>query len=165
LRGRLSQELDVRHKIDSRQRKLDSYFSRASDKNVGEEVQADLARFGAVLICGYVEQCVADVILARLSPRAQPRVLNFVKSHLRRGTNYDCGAIAELLERFETGWAKDLREFCEENARHVEAINSAYALRNSIAHGGDANRGMKGVLELYESALAVVDALEKTTAL
>ena len=154
----------MRLKIDSRRRKLEAYFLRASDKNVGEEVQADLARFGAVLICGYVEQCVADVILARLTPLAQRQGLNFVKSHFRRGKNYDCIAITELLERFDAGWAKDFRVFCEENPRHVEAINSAYALRNSIAHGGDANRGMRGVQELYESALVVVTALEKTTA-
>lgn len=155
----------MRHKIGSRRQKLDSYFARANDKSVRDETRADLARFGAVLVCGFVEQCVADVILERLNPRAHSKVLNFVRSHFRRGTNYNCKAIGELLDRFDSNWASTFRDFCEKNGRHAEALDSAYTLRNSIAHGGDANRGVKGVEELYRSAVAVVEALIEATRL
>jgi hypothetical protein len=158
-----SPERDVRHVIDSRKRKLDSYFQRANDDALPDELVADLSRFGAVLVCGYVEKCVEIVILERLDRRAHPRVLNFLKSHFRRGTNYNCKTISELLERFDANWARDFRDFCEANEQHAASLDSAYALRNSIAHGGDANRGMKGIRELYDSARAIVGALVQAT--
>jgi hypothetical protein len=158
-----SLERKVRQVIDSRKRKLDSYFQRADDKALPEELMADLSKFGAVLVCGYVEKCVEIIILERLDRRAHPRVLSFLKTHFRRGTNYNCKAISELLERFDTNWARDFRDFCDANERHAASLDSAYALRNSIAHGGDANRGMKGIKELYNSAHAVVEALVQAT--
>ncbi len=81
------------------------------------------------------------------------------------GKNYNCKAIGELLERFDPDWASAFRELCTNNERHAEALDSAYTLRNSIAHGGEANRGVKGVEELYESAIAVVEALIEATRL
>ena len=117
--------------------------------DIEEEIQADLARYGAVLICGYVERCAEVIIIERLARKAHPRVINFVKSHFKRGTNYNCIAISELLERFDLDWARRFREFCDSNAQHVTEIESAYNLRNSIAHGGDATRGMAGVGKLF----------------
>lgn len=153
----------MRQIIDSRTRKLDSFFRRTSEAGLQEEMQTDLARLGAVLICGYVEQCVAVVIIERLKTRAQPRVLNFVKSHFRRGTNYNCKAIMELLDRFDPDWSRRFKEFCLVNESHVVMLDSAYFLRNSIVHGGDASRGMTGVKELYDSAQNVIDALIDAT--
>lgn len=153
----------MRHAIDARQRKLDAFFARADDKALKEEHLSDLSRYGAVLVCGYVEKCVEVVILKRLDGRAHPRVLKFVKSHFRKGTNYNCRAIAELLERFDIVWSTSFRAFCDANEQHADKLDSAYALRNQVAHGGDANRGIKGVQELYASAKLVIEALIDST--
>jgi hypothetical protein len=42
----------------------------------------------------------------------------------------------------------------------VESLKSAYELRNSVAHGGSGNRGLSGVLALFDAAKDVVDILE-----
>lgn len=153
----------MRHTIDLRQRKLDAFFQRADDKTLNEELLADLSRFGAVLVCGYVEKCVEVIVLQRLDRRAHPRVLSFVKSHFRKGTNYNCRAITELLDRFDGAWSASFRQFCVANEQHADKLDSAYALRNQVAHGGDANRGLKGVNELYESAKIIIEALVDST--
>jgi hypothetical protein len=149
----------VRHSIDLRKRKLDTFFKRVEDRNLDEQLVADLSRFGAVLICGFVEKCVEVVVLERLKNRAHPRVITFLKSHFRRGTNYDCKAIEQLLIRFDPEWAERFQTFCSQNEAHAEALDSAYALRNSIAHGGDGNRGLNGIKQLYSSAQEIVEAL------
>jgi hypothetical protein len=154
----------VRHAIDSRKRKLDNFFKRADDRSLEEEMVSDLSKFGAVLICGYVEKCVEVIVLERLKSRAHPRVMAFLKSHFRRGTNYDCKTIVQLLNRFDPDWAERFQFYCAENDKHAESLDSAYALRNSIAHGGDANRGLTGIRELYSSAQAIIDALIDATA-
>jgi hypothetical protein len=149
--------------IESRKRQLDAYFGRAAAAAVPDEVKSDLARHGAVLVCGFVERSVEIVIMERIQRRAQPRVLSFVRSHFKRGTNYDCEAIAQLLDRFDVVWGRKFRGFFTARDDLVQALHSSYDLRNSIAHGGDANRGLLGVQELYVSAKAVIDGLEAAT--
>ncbi len=59
----------MRHAITSRERKLDDFFVRAN-KLTDDELKSDLARLGAVLVCGYVERCVEVIILDRLTTKA-----------------------------------------------------------------------------------------------
>lgn len=99
----------------------------------------------------------------RLSQRAHPRVISFVKGHFKRGTNYDCEPICQLLERFDLDWSKNLRAFLKENDDVVEAMSSAYTIRNSVAHGGDGSGGLKVIMDYFEAAKRLVDALFEAT--
>src|ERR1700722_13009698 len=109
-----------------------------------EEIQSDLAKHGTILICGFIERSVELVIMDHVTDRAHPRVASFVKGHFRRGTNYDCEAIAQLLDRFDLQWGKKFRNFTNSRDDLVQSVNSVYTLRNSVAHGGSGNRGIKG---------------------
>lgn len=150
------------HEIGNRERKLDAFFARA--KKVGDdELKSDLARLGAVLVCGYVERCVEVVILNRLTTRAQPRVLQFIKSYFKKGTNYDCEAICHLLIRFDQGWETAFRSKIGKNDQWSTSLASAYNLRNSIAHGGDGNSALQGVETLYKDCKNIVVALIEAT--
>ena len=149
----------MRHSIDSRVRRLDAFFQRAKNPGLTDEIRSDLARLGAVLVCGFVERCVEVIILDRLSSRAHPRVNSFIRGHFRRGTNYDCEAICQLFERFDLDWGRRPRGTLASRDNITESLTSAYTLRNSIAHGGDQNRGLKGVEDLYVDAKQLVEAM------
>lgn len=151
------------HAIEARKRQLDDYFRRAGSGTISDEVRSDLARHGVVLVCGFVERCVETIIMEKIALRAHPRVQKFVRDYFKIGTNYHCENIAKLLERFDTAWGRRFRDFLETRDDLVEAVRSAYELRNSIAHGGGANRGLRGVQDLYASAKDVVDAMENAT--
>ncbi|WP_162419825.1 HEPN domain-containing protein [Microvirga brassicacearum] len=152
----------MQHAIESRERKLDAFFARAMSAG-NDELKSDLARFGAVLVCGYVERCVEVIILHRLTTRAQPRVLLFIRSHFKKGTNYDCEAICQLLIRFDQNWETAFRSTISRNDQWSSSLASAYALRNSIAHGGDGNKGLPGVEALYTDCKNIVVALVEAT--
>lgn len=152
----------MRHAIESREQKLDAFFTRAK-KVSDDELKSDLARLGAVLVCGYVERCVEVVVLDRLTTKAQPRVLQFIKSHFQKGTNYDCEAICQLLIRFDQSWETAFRSKISKNDQWSTSLVSAYSLRNSIAHGGDGNRGLLGVEALYKNCKNIVVALVEAT--
>jgi hypothetical protein len=149
--------------IESRKRQLDAYFARAVDPRLPEEIQSDLAKHGTILICGFIERSVENVIMDHVTSRSQPRIASFIKGHFRRGTNYDCEAIAQLLDRFDVAWGDKFRTFKGSRDDIVQAVNSAYELRNSIAHGGTANRGIRGVIDLFKAAKEAVDALDSAT--
>jgi Protein of unknown function DUF262/RiboL-PSP-HEPN len=116
-----------------------------------------------VLICGFVERSVEIVIMEKIEQRAHPRVQKFIRGYFKTGTNYNCDAIAQLLERFDLEWSEKFRDLLKTRDDLIEALRSAYALRNSIAHGGTANCGLSGVQELYRSAKEVVAALGAAT--
>lgn len=56
-------------------------------------------------------------------------------------------------------WGIKFRAFLKTRDVLVEALRSAYALRNSITHGGSGNRGLRGVEELYKCAKEVVGSI------
>ena len=101
--------------------------------------------------------------MEKIAQRAHPRVQSFIRGYFKIGTNYNCEAIGGLLERFDVGWSTKFRAFLKTRDDLVEALRSAYELRNSIAHGGTGNRGLSGVQDLYQSAKAVVDGMEAAT--
>jgi RiboL-PSP-HEPN len=151
------------HAIESRKQQLDAYFRRAADTAISDEVRSDLAKHGIVLICGFVERSVETIVMEKISQRAHPRVQKFIRGHFKIGTNYTCEAIAQLLERFDLGWCTQFRAFLRARDDLVEALRSAYDLRNSIAHGGTGTRGLRGVQDLYVAAKQVVDGMEAAT--
>jgi hypothetical protein len=151
------------HSVETRKQQLDEYFRRAADPAIPDEVRSDLAKHGIVLVCGFVERSVETVVMEKIAQRAHPRVQSFIRGHFKIGTDYNCEAIAQLLERFDLGWSKKFRAFLQTRDDLVEALRSAYDLRNSIAHGGTGNRGLRGVQDLYASAKEVVDAIEAAT--
>jgi hypothetical protein len=151
------------HSIETRKQQLDAYFDRAADPEISDEVRSDLAKHGIVLVCGFVERSVEIVIMEKIAQRAHPRVQKFIRGYFKIGTNYTCEPIAQLLERFDDGWGAKFRLFLETRDDLVEGLRSVYALRNSIAHGGSGNKGLRGVRDLYGSAKEVVDAMEAAT--
>ena len=151
------------HAIEARKVQLDEFFRRASHSSISEEVRSDLAKHGIVLVCGFVEQSVKMIIMDKIAYRAHPRVQNFVRRHFERGTNYSCEAISQLLERFDIQWRDRFRVLLKSRDDLVEALRSAYTLRNSIAHGGSPDCGLSTVGQLYASAKEVIDAMEAST--
>jgi hypothetical protein len=101
--------------------------------------------------------------MEKIAQRAHPRVQTFIRGYFKIGTNYKCEAIAQLLERFDVAWSANFRAFLKMRDDLVEALRSAYVQRNSIAHGGAGNSGLRGVQDLYASAKEVVDAMEAAT--
>jgi hypothetical protein len=127
------------------------------------KIATHLRRHCVVLVCGFVERSVELVVLERLNNRAHPRLISFVRSHFKRGTNYDCNAIASLIEKFDSEWSRKFTEFKVRNDKEVDGLASLYGLRNVIAHGNTANISAIDLQERCKEAKAIVDALISST--
>lgn len=149
--------------IASRLLVLDKFLAKTTALPDGDETKSYLCRFGTVLICGNIEQSFQIVILNRLRPKAHDHVLNFIRSHFKRGQNLDCEAIQQLLGRFDSGWQKEFTTFVEKNPDVKEGIASCYAIRNSTAHGGTQSLGSRRLVELYEVHKRLIDAITECT--
>lgn len=151
------------HAINNRSAELKKYIDSLSEKSIPEETKAHLVRFGTVLICGHVERAIEVIILTRLTHRAHPRVLSFIKAHFARGRNMDCEAIAQLLNRFDPDWYRSFLAFVSANADVKEGISSCYSVRNSVAHGGNGNLGAARLQQLLEMSSKLIEGVRAST--
>lgn len=149
----------MRLPIDQRLATLTGFIHRACAMDDGDIVRKSLLQFGAVLVCGFVERSVEIVILERLKNRAQPKVLTFIKSHFKRGTNYDCEAVAQLLSRFDQEWELKFRNLVGLHTSLEEQIKSCYSVRNAVAHGSVHTVSEQSIRDYLDSANRLVDCL------
>jgi hypothetical protein len=147
--------------IEQRFRNLERLIAAATDKNLDELLASYLCRLGSVLICGNLERCVELVLLTRFANRAPPQINTFIKAYFRRGTNYDCDQICQLLYRFDAAWGRPFEVYLEQKEHIKESISSCYAIRNSIAHGGGQNIGPSSLRQYYDASFELIASLEQ----
>ncbi|WP_156309539.1 HEPN domain-containing protein [Novosphingobium sp. AAP93] len=153
----------MRLEIFNRENAIDIYLKRIVKNDVPEDLQSELRVYAVVQICGYIERSMEVIILDRLQARGHPRLLEFVKSHFKIGINFKCPAIKSLLERFDLKWARSFQDFLDDHDEVVEAIGSAYTLRNQAAHGNAPSVGIVRVRELFDNAKIVIQAVIDAT--
>jgi hypothetical protein len=149
--------------LEQRFNTLSDFLTDACNRADDDQMGNQLRRLGAVLVCGYIERSVEIIIIERLKKKAQPQVLQFIKSHFKRGSNYHCAAIQELLQRFDSGWATKFETWMSENSEQVDGVKSIYSVRNSVAHGGTNNVGSASLLKYSLAAQAVIEELISAT--
>jgi len=150
--------------VDSRIKALKALLAKAGDKSLEPEIQSELSKLGAVLSCGTLERCIEAIMLERLQRKAHPRVLNFVKAHFKRGTNYDCEAIEQLLARFDVEWGNEFHAYVEANDATKQAVASCYTVRNAIAHGNNHSTSIANIVDYAVEIEKLIGKVELITA-
>jgi hypothetical protein len=146
--------------IEQRFIALDKLIRAAQAKGLDEQTASYFCKLGSVLICGNLERCIELILSERIASRSPPQVMSFLKAYFKRGANYDCDQISQLLYRFDTTWGRDFEEFVEKNSAVREGISSCYAVRNSVAHGGGQSLGPRTLLQYYDATFTLVVQLE-----
>jgi RiboL-PSP-HEPN len=147
--------------IEQRFEELEKLIVAVQARALDEQMASYLCKLGSVLVCGTLEKCVEHLFIEKIGAKSQSRVTNFIKSHFRRGRNYDCDNILQLLFRFDSDWGRKFERFVAENGRIKEGVSSCYAIRNSVAHGGGQSLGPKALKEFYDATFTLVAELEK----
>lgn len=147
--------------VASLRQRLDATFDRASQTSSDAEVLSDLARYLCVLVSGFLEQAVVELVLEHVRRRSSPTVLRHVESQLRRRfTNAKCQRLIELLGTFDPELRTQLEGVLVDEYR--DAVDGIVDLRNRIAHGqGSVPLTMDRVREYYERIKSVVEAIER----
>ncbi len=146
--------------IDQRFGALEKLINAASDKGLDPLTQSNLCKLGSVMVCGNLERCVEYLIIERVGRRSILQATSFLKSFFKRGTNYDCENITQLLFRFDTNWGRQFEAFMNDNWAIKDGVSSCYSIRNSVAHGGAGSLGHKALRQYYEASFYVVIKLE-----
>ena len=148
--------------VEYRRRKLIAAFARAQDltkfPNL-DELQAEYARHLCILVSGFIERAVAEIILAYAQGKAPAPLQSFLETSLKRLTNVDRERLLNLVGSLDAGWRAQLESYVVDERQ--AAINSIVGLRNDIAHGGGGSVSLSQVEKYWVAAQEVIEKVEQ----
>src|ERR1019366_2602885 len=99
-----------RAEVRRRETRLDATFQRVKSlgPNVDLEVQSDFARYLCVLVAGYLEKAVAELVLEHARRCGGPTLQRYVETSTKRFTNAKSEKLKTLLGGFDSYWRNRL---------------------------------------------------------
>ena len=143
--------------VDSQKKRLDATFKRAAALREDPELSSDLAKYLCVLVSGFLEQSVIELLLDHVRIHARPSVQRYAEPRLRQFTTAKTSRIIQLFGNFDPDWAVDLESFLVDQRK--DAVDSVVANRHNIAHGRSVGLTMARVKSYYDRVKEVVDHL------
>mgnify|MGYP001620158171 CR=1 FL=1 len=148
--------------IELRKRKLTAAFKRAEQLNAlpePAELRADYARHLCVLVSGYVERSVAEILLEYARHTTAAPLRSYLDVSLKRLRNVDSERLLNTIGSLDAGWRSELAAFVVDERQ--AALNSIVGLRNDIAHGGGTSVSLAQVEKYWTSVQEVIDKVEE----
>ncbi|CAN7171988.1 hypothetical protein LJR027_000224 [Terrabacter sp. LjRoot27] len=145
-----------RNEVARRRQRLRAVFDSLNGAAIGPELTSHFARYLCVLVSGYAEQSVKELIAHYSRTKSQARIQRYVGAQLKRVRNIDQEKLRQLLQSFDPKWWDDLlRDYADELA----AFDSVATVRNGVSHGTDVGITMATVRQYFDQVSVVLDAL------
>ena len=107
------------------------------DSNI--ESESHNAKYLAVLVSGYLEQAIKELLLGYAFKESKPEVSRYIEKTWPKSKNMQTGPIIEILGQFKQSWSEKFKDWLKEEESRKDNINSIVKWRNSIAHGEESN--------------------------
>lgn len=142
------------------QLRIEALFASASGFDTGSTPQSHLTEHLCVRLSGFIEQSVRSILYDYATQTGHLTLAEFVNRVIERHyQNLNHERICELLTRFDSVWATQMRTYLTDE--HKMAIGSILANRNKISHGEPVpTLGLTQLRQWYQKVLEVLDYLE-----
>lgn len=137
--------------------RLDATFQRVKGAGSDLELQSDFARYLCVLVSGYLEKAVAELLLEHARRAGGPTLQRFVELRTGRFANANAQRLQELLGTFDRDWQVSMNSFLVDELK--DAVDSSVNLRNSIAHGESVGVTYQRISDYYVRVQKVIDRI------
>lgn len=128
------------------------------------EEQSHWAKYLSVLISGYLEQSIKEILLEFTTSHAAASLGHYIQATWPQSQNMNTNNIKNILENFDRSWGAHFESWLAENDQYKSEINSLIASRNDVAHGKEANTTnvtLRSARKRLEVAFDVIDFLER----
>jgi len=149
--------MNGRAEVARLKQRLDATFQRIDGVGSDLELRSDFARYLCVLVSGYLEKAVAELVLEHARRSGGPSLQRFVEMKTRRFTNANAQRLQNLLGSFDPDWRQSLESFLVDDIK--DAVDSIVDLRNTIAHGGSVGITYQRVYDYYIRVQRVVERI------
>lgn len=147
---------------DRFRRELVELFKNLDERNIlheDGEIQSHWARYLCVLVSGYLEVSIREIVKDYVRRAARAPVANHVIDRIDRFQNADIDKIVGLLATFDSQWSADFSEIVEGDMKI--AITSIVGSRHQIAHGERATVSYPEVKRHFGLIVEALDLLEE----
>jgi len=145
-----------RRAIERARSRLTATFERINAIEEDElEAQADFARYLCVLLSGFLEKAISELLLQYSKQHSGTAIQRYVRISLDRFQNPTVGNIVSLFERFSEEWRDNVKAFLADE--RAAAIGSVVKERHRIAHGESSDISYVRVVRYREQIDIVVD--------
>lgn len=145
-------------RIDALKSRLGATFERADAFSENPTALADYARYLCVLVSGFIERAVDDILHEYIGERSHPSIHRYAQRNIR-SRNVNTERLFQILTQFDPNWTAQLQSNL--SPAQIAAINSIHGNRNRIAHGEDSDLTFYQVRNAYEMIQEVVALLEE----
>lgn len=128
-----------RHKAHDKYKSRITNLLKSYEEDSDPDTQAHNAKYLAVLVSGYLEQAVKELMLHYSSQGARPQISRYIEETWPISRNMNTKNINDILGQFNSKWSDDFISWLEQDDNRKSNINSIVRWRNGIAHGQESN--------------------------
>ncbi len=139
--------------------RLDATFRRIESVDPDSQLQSDFAKYLCVLVSGYIEKAIAQLLQEHARRIGAPTLQSFVEAKTERFTNANSEKITKLLGSFDRRWQHQIKEYLTDEG--AAAVNSIVQNRHLIVHGGVSGITYVSIRAYYEQAQRVVNRVQE----
>ncbi len=145
-----------RAEVARRKQRLVALFTAIDGAGLGPELTAHYSRYLCVLVSGYAEQSVKELVTQYCRSKANEPIQRYVGKQLGRLRNIDLEKLKQLIESFRVEWWTGLES---KRGDELLAFGSVATVRNAISHGAETGITMATVRQYFEQISVVLDDL------
>ncbi|HET7238138.1 MAG TPA: HEPN domain-containing protein, partial [Terrimicrobiaceae bacterium] len=117
----------------SHQQRIEAALARSTALADDPELLADHAKYVCVLVSGFIEKSLSEIVLEHSRRVGAPSLERFVEANTARFTNANTEKVLQLLGSFDPDWRRTFEGILVD--RYKDAFDSVVGLRHQIAHG------------------------------
>lgn len=151
--------MNGRFEIHKMRMRLDATFRRLDALPPDPEILSDYAKYLCVLVSGFLEQSLFEIIVEYARRSGSPGLQRYVEAQMRRVTNVKTQRILDIVGGFDDEWRKDLTAYLVDERK--AAVDSVIDLRNTIAHGRQVGLTPSQIKRYYRQVIDVVEHLRE----
>jgi hypothetical protein len=143
-----------REEVTRKREKLKATFSAIDGVGLESELLSHYSRYLCVLISGYFEQSVKELVVQYCRDRSASQIVRYVNGQISQLRNINREKLKKLMESLDPEWWQAL---LRDRETELETLDSVAAIRNAISHGLDTGITMATVVQYFSQVDDLLD--------
>lgn len=144
--------------IHSHRQRIETVFARASKLDSDPELLADQAKYLCVLVSGYIEKALSEIVIEHARRNSSPSVQRFVENNTKNFTNANSEKVLQLLGSFNPDWRHELESILVDENK--DSFDSVISLRHQIAHGSSVGLTYVRIKKYFDAIIYVIEYIQ-----
>jgi len=144
--------------IHSHRQRIEAVFARSTALSYDPELLADQAKYLCVLVSGFIEKALSEIVLEHARRTGAPSLQRFVEKNTARFTNANSEKVLQLLGSFDPDWRHAMESILVD--KYKDSFDSVVSLRHQIAHGSSVGITYARIKTHFETIIEVIEHIQ-----